>query len=80
MFSDRGARMLAGDFDDVRSAADIFTKDMGLVTEAARQHQQPAPLAGAASRLFEQASAAGLGRQDDAGVIRLYQAPPETGD
>ena len=35
MFDDRGARMVAGEFGDVRSALDIFVKDMGLVTGAA---------------------------------------------
>jgi 3-hydroxyisobutyrate dehydrogenase/putative dehydrogenase len=80
MLADRGARMLAGDFGDVRSAADIFTKDMGLVTDAARRAGQPAPLAAAAGDLFGRATAAGLGRQDDAGVIRLYQEPdPRSG-
>ena len=77
MLEDRGARMLAGDFDDVRSAADIFTKDMGLVTDAAGQVRQPAPLALAARDLFRRASASGIGRQDDAGVITdpVYRDP-----
>ena len=35
MFDDRGARMVAGQFDQVRSAMDIFVKDMGLVAAAA---------------------------------------------
>jgi 3-hydroxyisobutyrate dehydrogenase/putative dehydrogenase len=35
MFEDRGARMAEGQFDEVRSALDIFVKDMGLVGAAA---------------------------------------------
>ena len=35
MFDDRGARMVTGDFAEVRSAMDIFVKDMGLVGGAA---------------------------------------------
>src|SRR6202000_2984097 len=48
MFDDRGARMVAGQFGDVRSALDIFVKDMGLVTGAAGQAGADVPLAGAA--------------------------------
>ena len=35
MLDDRGSRMLTREFADVRSALDIFVKDMGLVVEAA---------------------------------------------
>jgi len=35
MFEDRGARMAEGQFGEVRSALDIFVKDMGLVGAAA---------------------------------------------
>jgi 3-hydroxyisobutyrate dehydrogenase len=76
MLEDRGRRMLAGDFDEVRSAVDIFTKDMGLVTDAAEEIRQPAPLAQQAGNLFQRASAAGLGRQDDSSVISLYHQEP----
>ena len=47
MLEDRGPRMLHGEFDQVRSALDIFVKDMGLVTGAARHATYPAPLAAA---------------------------------
>ena len=36
-------RMVDGDFDDPKSALDIFVKDMGLVNEAAREHVVPGP-------------------------------------
>src|SRR6202000_1230548 len=46
MFDDRGARMVAGQFDEARSALDIFVKDMGLVTGAADEAGAPGALAG----------------------------------
>jgi 3-hydroxyisobutyrate dehydrogenase/putative dehydrogenase len=51
MLDDRGARMVHGT-DEVKSALDIFVKDMGLVTDAARTSSYPAPLASAAEQLY----------------------------
>jgi len=73
MLEDRGARMVAGLFDDVRSALDIFVKDMGLVTDAARASTFPAPLASAAQQLYLRGSRAGLGRRDDSVVIEVLR-------
>jgi 3-hydroxyisobutyrate dehydrogenase/putative dehydrogenase len=73
MLDDRGARMLDGAFEPVRSALDIFVKDMGLVTAAARAHKLPTPLADAAEQLYLMGSAEGLGRIDDAAVVKLYE-------
>lgn len=74
MFVDRGARMVSGEFDDVRSALDIFVKDMGLVTAEAAGLGAPVPLAEAARRQFVAGSSAGLGRRDDSSVIEVYRA------
>src|SRR6266498_1863340 len=52
MFGDRGGRMVAGAFDDVRSALDIFVKDMGIVTTTAKSVEQPTPLAAVAEQLY----------------------------
>ncbi|MDK7741300.1 NAD(P)-dependent oxidoreductase [Helcobacillus massiliensis] len=71
MFGDRGSRMVAGAFDDVRSALDIFVKDMGLVNEAAGLVGQEAPLAGAAQALYQRGHDEGMGRLDDSVVFRL---------
>lgn len=71
MFADRGARMVAGEFDDVRSALDIFVKDMGLVAEAARQVDQAVPIAEAAERIYQRGHDDGLGRKDDSIVVRV---------
>ena len=72
MLDDRGSRMLTRDFGDVRSALDIFVKDMGLVVEAGAAAGARTPLAEAARRLYDEGSAKGLGRDDDSGVIRLW--------
>jgi 3-hydroxyisobutyrate dehydrogenase len=61
----------------VRSAVDIFVKDMGLVVSAAQRLGQRTDLAGAARQVYESASEQGLGRQDDSSVIRLYGVRPE---
>jgi 3-hydroxyisobutyrate dehydrogenase len=79
MLDDRGARMIDGAFEQPRSALDIFVKDMGLVTDAARRSTYPAPLAAAAEQLYLAGSRAGLGRLDDSSIIGLFRggsAPP----
>jgi 3-hydroxyisobutyrate dehydrogenase len=72
MFDDRGARMVRGT-DEVKSALDIFVKDMGLVTDAARASSFPAPLASAAEQLYLAGHRAGLGRRDDSAVIEVLR-------
>ena len=52
MLDDRGARMIDNPNNEIRSTIDIFVKDMGLVTEAARAKAYPAPLASAAEQLY----------------------------
>jgi 3-hydroxyisobutyrate dehydrogenase len=73
MLDDRGARMLDGEFEPVRSALDIFVKDMGLVVSAAKAKKLPTPLAAAAEQLYLAGTAEGLGRRDDASLIALYE-------
>jgi 3-hydroxyisobutyrate dehydrogenase len=73
MFADRGARMVAGEFGDVRSALDIFVKDMGLVTGAADEAGAEVPLAGAARELYQRGHDLGLGRQDDSVIIEVLR-------
>lgn len=74
MFGDRGPRMLEGEAAEVRSALDIFVKDMGLVTDAARAVQQPVPLASAAEQLYVRGRREGLGRRDDSSVYDLLRS------
>jgi len=73
MLEDRGARMVEGSFDQVRSALDIFVKDMGLVVDAARDNAYPAPLASAAELLYLAGRGDGLGRLDDSSIINVMR-------
>lgn len=73
MFNDRGQRMVDEDFDNVRSALDIFVKDMSLVTDAARAVAQPVPLASAAEQLYVRGRREGLGRKDDSVVYQILR-------
>lgn len=73
MFNDRGERMVAGAFDEVKSALNIFVKDMGLVTDAARQVEQPVPLASAAEQLYVRGRREGLGFKDDSVVFEMLK-------
>jgi 3-hydroxyisobutyrate dehydrogenase len=72
MLGDRGNRMITESFDDVTSATDIFVKDLGLVLDAAREQTFAASMAHAAFLQFTTASSHGLGRLDDAAVIKNY--------
>ena len=73
MFGDRGARMVEGAYDDVRSALTIFVKDMGLVAEAAEEVDQQVPLATAAQQLYRRGSERGWDRRDDSIVYRVLR-------
>ena len=72
MLDDRGERMVQPS-DEVKSALDIFVKDMGLVLDAARTSSFPAPLASAAEQLYVAGRRAGLGRRDDSSVIEVLR-------
>jgi 3-hydroxyisobutyrate dehydrogenase len=71
MFENRVPHMIDGDYTS-RSAVDIFVKDLGIVLDMGRANTFPVPLASAALQLFVMTSAAGMGRDDDASVARLY--------
>jgi 3-hydroxyisobutyrate dehydrogenase len=64
---------VAGTFDEVRSALDIFVKDMGLVTGAAGQAGAPVPLSAAARDLYQRGHDQGLGRKDDSVLIEVLR-------
>lgn len=72
MLDDRGARML-DEAPPVRSAVDIFVKDMGLVVEAAESVAHEPVLARVARAVFGTARDRGLGRRDDSAVIEIYR-------
>jgi 3-hydroxyisobutyrate dehydrogenase len=71
MFENRVPHVLDGDYTP-HSAVDIFVKDLGIVLDMGRANAFPVPLASAALQLFLMTSAAGMGRDDDASVARLY--------
>lgn len=71
MFENRIPHVLEGDYAP-RSAVDIFVKDLGIVQDMARDARFPVPVAAAALQMFLMASAAGMGRDDDSSVARLY--------
>ena len=76
MFDDRGARMVAGEFGEVRSAMDIFVKDMGLVGAAAEEAGALIPLAAAARELYGRGHDLGLGRLADSALIEVLREGP----
>lgn len=70
MFENRGAHIVAGDYTP-HSAIDIFVKDLGIVASEAGAKAFPTPMTHAALNLFQEASASGMGREDDAAVAKL---------
>ena len=73
MLDDRGARMVDNPNNEIKSTIDIFVKDMGLVTDAARANDYPTPLASAAEQLYLAGRRAGLGRADDSSLIQILR-------
>jgi 3-hydroxyisobutyrate dehydrogenase len=78
MLSDRGPRIAAGQFDSVKSAVDIFVKDMSLVLDTTRESRFPASLAHAAYLAFLATTAKGLGSLDDSAVTTYYETSERT--
>ncbi|MDR5700960.1 NAD(P)-dependent oxidoreductase [Agromyces aerolatus] len=72
MLADRGQRMVNEEFDDPKSAVDIFVKDMNMVAAAAAAVGMDSRVALSAASVFEEARAAGLGRKDDSSIITRY--------
>ena len=73
MLEDRGERMLNEEFVPPKSALDIFVKDMGLVRQAAEEQGFETPLATASLEMYLAGKDAGLGAEDDSGVIRVFR-------
>ena len=73
MLEDRGERMLNEEFVPPKSALDIFVKDMGLVRQAAEEQGFETPLATSALEMYLAGKDAGLGAEDDSGVIRVFR-------
>ncbi len=71
MFENRVPHILDNDYTP-KSAVQIFTKDLGIVSNMARAESFPTPLAASALQMFLMTAAAGMSRDDDASVARLY--------
>jgi 3-hydroxyisobutyrate dehydrogenase len=71
MFENRVPHVLAGDYRPL-SAVAIFTKDLGIASDVGRASNFPLPLAATALQMFLMTAAAGMARDDDASVARLY--------
>ncbi|WP_037467994.1 L-threonate dehydrogenase [Sinorhizobium fredii] len=71
MFENRVPHVLAGDYKPL-SAIEIFVKDLGIVQDMARTERYPVPLVAAALQMYLAASGAGMGRDDDSSLARLY--------
>lgn len=71
MFENRVPHVLAGDYAP-RSAIEIFVKDLGIIQDMARSERYPVPLAAAALQMYLAAAGAGMGRDDDSSLARLY--------
>jgi putative dehydrogenase len=72
MFENRVPHILSGDYSP-QSAVSIFTKDLGILLDMARSDSFPLPVTGAALQMFLMAAAAGMARDDDASVVRVYE-------
>lgn len=67
MFENRAPHVIDGDYAP-RSAIDIWPKDLGIVSQMAGAAGLPLPLTAAALAEYRAASAAGMGRMDDAAI------------
>lgn len=73
MFENRGPHIAQGDYTP-HSSVEIFVKDLGIVSDIARQHRFAAPIAATALQQFIAASGMGHGAEDDSAVAKVYAA------
>ena len=72
MWNDRVPHILNNDYTPL-SAIDIFVKDLAIVLGTGHKLNFPLPLTAAAHQQFIAAAAAGLGREDDSAVFKVFQ-------
>jgi L-threonate 2-dehydrogenase len=70
MFENRVPHILEGDYAP-RSAVEIFTKDLGIVSDMGRRAKFPLQIAATALQMFLMTAASGMERDDDASVARM---------
>ena len=71
MLENRAPHIINGDYTP-HSQVDIWLKDLGIVLDIARVNKFSAPIAAAALQQYVAASGMGLGREDDAAVVKVY--------
>lgn len=71
-FETRAPNVFAGDFQP-RGVIEIFTKDLGIVADVARNLNFPLPLMSSALQQYLATAARGYARDDDASVVKLYE-------
>jgi len=71
MFENRGPHIADGDYTP-HSSVEIFVKDLGIVSDIARQSRFAAPIAATSLQQFVAASGMGHGREDDSAVAKVY--------
>lgn len=71
MFENRGPHIAQGDYTP-HSSVEIFVKDLGIVSDIARQTRFAAPMATMALQQFIAASGMGYGEEDDSAVAKVY--------
>ncbi len=71
MFENRMPHVLEGDYSPL-SSVEIFVKDLGIIQDMARTERYPAPIAAAALQMYLAAAGAGMGKDDDSSVARVY--------
>lgn len=71
MFENRGPHIAQGDYTP-HSSVEIFVKDLGIVSDIARQSRFSAPIAASALQQFIAASGMGHGKEDDSAVAKVY--------
>lgn len=71
MLENRGPHVAAGDYTP-HSQINIWPKDLGIVSDIAREAKFSAPLTAAALQQFLAAAGMGLGAEDDAAIAKVY--------
>ena len=71
MLENRAPHIIDGDYTP-RSSVDIWPKDLGIVLDIAKSAKFSAPITAIALQQFLAASGAGLGKEDDAAVAKIY--------
>ena len=73
MFMDRGARMIQEGEPEVKSAMNIFVKDLDIVYSEAKSLACPIPIASTVLQQFLSGVGLGLGNKDDSQLVKVYE-------